>query len=517
MGCVLGDLTESGRTDLTVYYWGRSPVAFLRRATPAGGGTGELSAASFVPRELVPSVPRWFSNTATMADLDGDGHVDLVVGNYFADGSRILDSTAGGTESMASSLARADNGGGVHILRWEGARRGAEPDVSFGEVRGALPDRALHGWTLAAGAADLTGDLLPDLYLADDFGPDRLLVNRSTPGHLAFGLAEGVKGFATPNSKVVGRDSFKGMGVDFGDLGQRGLLDMFVSNITSPYALEESNFAYMNTGDSGSLRRGVAPFVDRSEEMGLARSGWSWDVKLGDFDNSGRLEVLQAVGFLTGHVNRWPELQELAMANQALLRDPAIWPRFRPGDDLSGHEPNRFYVRAESGRYSDFGAALGFDQHAASRSIALADVEHDGRLDVAVADQWAPSYLFHNESPNPGRFLGLDLRLPAAGAATPTTEVLDRQPAGVASRPAIGAEVMVTYPDGRRFTSQVDGGNGHGGRRSPEVQVGLGDVPANRAVQVELRWRDTQGLARGQVLHVLPGWHTVMLASGQGV
>jgi hypothetical protein len=37
---------------------------------------------------------------ATQADLDGDGHVDLLIGNYFQDGARILDAKAGGTEVM---------------------------------------------------------------------------------------------------------------------------------------------------------------------------------------------------------------------------------------------------------------------------------------------------------------------------------------------------------------------------------------------------------------------------------
>ena len=61
--------------------------------------------------------------------------------------------------------------------------RGDRPTVRFARrVVGAVRSEALRGWTLAVGAADLDGDLLPELYFANDFGPDRLLHNRSTPG-----------------------------------------------------------------------------------------------------------------------------------------------------------------------------------------------------------------------------------------------------------------------------------------------------------------------------------------------
>src|SRR5262249_36733216 len=154
-------------------------------------------------------------------------------------------------------------------------------------------------------------------------------------------------------SKVLGGDSFKGMGVDFADLFGRGLLDIFVSNIAAEYALQESHFLFVNTGEPGRMREGAAPFVDRSEPLGLSCSGRGWFAKSADLDNSGRLDLLQATGFLRGRITRWPELQELAMANPTLLRYPQIWPRFQPGDDLSGHTVNPFFVPGAHGRYVD--------------------------------------------------------------------------------------------------------------------------------------------------------------------
>ena len=40
--------------------------------------------ASFAVAELVPGLAqRWWTATATFADIDGDGHQDIIVGNYY--------------------------------------------------------------------------------------------------------------------------------------------------------------------------------------------------------------------------------------------------------------------------------------------------------------------------------------------------------------------------------------------------------------------------------------------------
>lgn len=93
MGCLPGDLNEDGLMDIVVYYWGRTPLAFLHKSTTQTNGH-QLSNDSYVRQALAPGGERWFTNAATFADLDGDGHADLIIGNYFPDGSRILDATA---------------------------------------------------------------------------------------------------------------------------------------------------------------------------------------------------------------------------------------------------------------------------------------------------------------------------------------------------------------------------------------------------------------------------------------
>lgn len=512
MGCLPGDFNEDGLIDILVYYWGRTPVIFLRKADIAAHTPVTLARNLYVPTELVAEQARWYTNCATQADLDGDGHIDLLIANYFPDGARVLDAKATDHEQMQDSMTRAYNGGRKHMFLWAGGRAGNNPAASFREVDAGLSHEAATAWTLAVGAADLNGDMLPEIYFANDFGPDRLLYNRSTPGHLRFDLLEGRKTLTTPNSKVLGKDSFKGMGVDFVDINGDGWLDIYVSNIAEDYALEESHFVWVSTGEVELMKQGIAPYVDRGEALGLSRSSWGWDARFVDLDNDGVNEALQATGFMKGSVNRWPELHELAMANDQLLHRLGSWPRFQPGDDLSGQKPSPIFVRASDGRYYDLADELEKGVPEVSRGIAVADVNGDGRLDFARANQWMPSYFYLNESPAPGAFLGLHLLLPASGdKATALAERSGHPGADLYGSPAIGAVATIRLADGRKLVAEVDGGSGHSGKRSPDLHFGLGSLPSDTNLKVDIDWRDTTGQLRHNALQLQPGWHTVRL------
>ncbi|MEM9553194.1 MAG: CRTAC1 family protein [Acidobacteriota bacterium] len=518
MGCLPGDFDENGRADLLVYFWGRTPVLYLQRAPENRRQMRvAIDAAVFEPVELVANGGRWYTNAMTRADVDGDGHPDLVVGNYFQDESRILDPNADGSERMQDSMSRARNAGRSRLLLWAGAADASaqRPDVRFVDVTDtALDDPVAHGWTLAIAAADLDGDQLPELYFAQDFGPDAMLHNRSTPGKVELVAVTGRRGLRTPASKVIGRDSFKGMGVDFGDLNQDGHLDLFVSNIAEEYALEESHFAFISTGDVDAWAEGRAPYIDRSEDLGLARSGWSWETKIADFDNDGVLEAVQATGFVRGVTDRWPELHEVAMGNDQLLKHPDAWPRVQPGDDLSGDLHNPFFVRGETGRFLDIAPMIGFGQTQVTRGIAVADVDRDGDLDIAIANQWDTSRVYRNDAPAPGASLDLTLLVPLNPTQTRVfTGVIPAST--VPARFAIGAEARVTLPDGRVLVAQVDGGNGHSGARSPRLHFGLGTIDdPDTLIDVAVRWRAPDGSVHSETLEARLGANTFVLGWG---
>ena len=509
MGCLVGDLNEDGWPDLLVYYWGGAPMLFLRR------GDREIGPDAYVAQATVPTETRWYTNAATLADLNGDGHVDMVFGNYFADDSHVLGAAEGravGAPRMHDSMSYARNGGSNRILLWSDAAGGPMPYVEFEDVSGVLTRGVADAWTLAVGAADLDGDLLPEVYFANDFGPDHLLHNRSRGGELAFAVLRGKRALGKPKSKTLGNDSFKGMGVDFADVDGDGLLDIYVSNITGPWSLQESHFVFRNTGDPDAMRKGVAPFVDDSERLGLARSGWAWDVKLADFDADGVLEAVQATGFVQGHVDRWPQLHELAMANDELLKHPNAWPHFVDGDDLSGHQYNAFFVRGRGGRYVDLARTLDLEPAGpfVSRGVAVADVDGDGDQDFAVANQWRGSVLYRNDSASPNAFLGVRLLVPVIGSGTGAPRVIAGLRSVPSTRPALGAAVAVALPGGDELVSFVDGGNGHSGARSANVFLGLGPR-WGAELEMRISWRNAHGRRRDVALALPPGWHTIVL------
>ena len=126
-------------------------------------------------------------------------------------------------------------------------------------------------------------------------------------------------------------------------------------------------------------------------------------------------------------------------------------------------------------------------------------MDHDGKLDVLIANQWANSTFMHNTGAARD-YLGLRLLLPAIGP--------DALP-----RAAVGASVTVTRSDGTRLTQQLFPTNGHTGVNAPELLFGLGRPGTAGTLAVTVRWRDSAG-QHTMSTTLDTGWHTLVLGAG---
>ncbi|MVU77349.1 RNA-binding protein [Nocardia sp. ET3-3] len=518
-GCIPGDFNGDGRMGLLVTYYGRTPILYLQRSDAK-----KLDAGAFRPVDMVPNPNtgdglyhgrRWITATAVVSDFDGKGKPDIFIGNYFPE-MDVLAPEGRRSLSMPDGFATAKNGGESKIFTLDTYASGHDPDVRYSEVSDAFPIGMNTGWTLAAAAIDLKGDQLPDLYVANDFGPDHLFVNKSTPGHIKFDYAVGHRDPQTPKSSVMGQDSFKGMAAEWGDLCGNGKPDLFVSNIAVTWGLMEGHFAFCNTAKDGAdaarrLDAGDAPFVNRAADMGVAFDTWGWDAKLGDFNNSGHNELVQANGMIKGKVNRWPQIQEIGTMNDDLVKYPYAWPIIGPDADLAGSDPVAFYAPDGNGKFVNLTHALGMDTPVPSRGIAVGDTSGNGALSIAVARQWGdPSYYHNNRAADAGQFLGLKLFKPTYPGTDVTTSISGKPILGV---PAVDTQVEVRTPDGRLHIGHLDGGSGHTGKRALEVHIGLGQIDPNTPLDVLLRWRDANGGSHEQTIKLAPGWHNVKLTA----
>ncbi len=163
MDAVWGDVDNDGWPDLYLVRWGHD--ALYRNL--GDGRFEEVTEALFRRRDGSPGTDWANGNAAVFLDFDLDGRLDVYVGNYFreVDLWHLED-----TRIMHDGFERSRNGGSSFLYH-------QEPDGTFTEMAAALGIDD-SGWTLAVGSADLDNDGWPDIYCADDFGPDQLFLNR---------------------------------------------------------------------------------------------------------------------------------------------------------------------------------------------------------------------------------------------------------------------------------------------------------------------------------------------------
>ncbi len=309
------------------------------------------------------------------------------------------------------------------------------------------------GWSLDAGISDVDNDNDLDLYIANDFGQDRLY------------LSNGDGTFTDVTERAIGHETFKGMNIDFGDFDGDGFTDGYVANITTPEYLKEGNMLLLNNGNGS--------FSNVASATGTFDGGWGWCARFFDFDQDGHLDLLAVNGFVSsGQQTYWEDLANVAVDPGFDPADSTQWP-VMGHRSLSGHEANRLFRNRGDGSFEEVAQKYGLADKRDGRGIALADFDEDGDLDVYVANQGAPGALYRNDVGNLHHFLELTLE----GKRS--------------NRNAIGARVQVTTGGAGsraplRLTREVNGGNGYASQSTYRLHFGLGT--SDRIEKVTVFW-----------------------------
>ncbi|HJQ20530.1 MAG TPA: CRTAC1 family protein [Gemmatimonadaceae bacterium] len=428
MGSVWGDFDNDGREDLLVYRYGY--LTLLKN----------VDGTHFADVTEAAGLKRWMnSNGAIWVDYDRDGLLDLYVTAYFRSDIDLWHLTT--TKIMHNSFEYATNGGKNVLFHNLGGGKFADvtDQMGVGSTR----------WTLAAASADFNDDGWPDIYLANDYGPEELYLNDHGERF-------------TLSTAGLEAESKSGMSVALGDVYNRGRLDVFVTNISERGYLFQNNNLRLNVlNETGKFRNVADPVV--------ADAGWAWGAQFGDLNNDGSNELFVANGFISADRthNYWYSMSKIAGANGALFEDAASWPAF--GNlSLSGYEPSRVYLSRGLAGWADVAARVGVTDSLDGRAVALADLSNRGAVDVIVADQNQRPVLYRNQ-PAPGNHW---IELSLHGSRS--------------NRSAIGAEVTITTRDGQKQRRVVDGGMGFASQNDRRLHFGIG---RNEFVdRVEIRW-----------------------------
>jgi hypothetical protein len=412
MGVAVGDYDNDGRPDLFV-----TNVNGNQLFHNNGDGTfTDVTAKAGVAGGVYAGRKMW-SVGAAWVDYNNDGLLDLFIANYcqwdpdteqpcLINGNRVSCNPRM-YKPLPNTLYR-NNGDGTFT------------DVSAETGIAAHPGRGM-----GVAVADFDGDGYPDIFVANDDLPNQLFHNKGGKSFEEVADEVGV-------SLAEGGNVISGMGVDFRDLFNRGLPDIWIT------AMEKQTFPLFKNLGHGQFAEDT-PMAG----LGLATAQMSgWSNAIVDLDNDG-----------------W---KDLYVARSNVIDNVALFTQRQYG------EPNTVFRNLGTGKFQDVTSTTGpaFQMPAVNRGAAFGDLDNDGRMDVVVNVLNGKAKVFHNTTKNENHWLLLKLT-------------------GVKSnRMGIGAQIRVTAADGSIQYNHVTTSTGYASSSDPRVHFGLGASRVAKEIQI---------------------------------
>ncbi len=471
--CALfADVDNDGRQDLIVVCQNQ-PLLFLNQ----GGGQFKQKLDAF----RFANLPQGTFAGASIADYDRDGWLDI----YFC-----LYLYYRGTEQYKSPSPYYDAQNGPPNFLMRNQRDGTFRDVT---AETGL-DRGNNRYSFCCGWADYNRDGWPDLYVVNDFGRKNLYRNN------------GDGTFTDVASEAGVDDVGAGMSVCWLDYDGDGAEDLYVGNmwtaagkristqdIFQKDSPEDVRALYRKHAMGNSLFRNAGNhiFQNQSAAAGIEMGRWSWSSDAWDFDHDGFPDIYITNGMVSGESGEdlnsffWRQCVANSPAEGHTSDDyergwEAINEAIRSGGTWSGFERNVFYANNRDGSFSDVSGAVEMDFLQDGRSFALADFDHDGRLEGFLKSRNAPQ-----------------LRVLKNAIKDLPPSISFRLRGAKSNRDAIGATITVET-DRMRQTRSLQAGSGFLSQHSKELLFGLGDSKV--IVRASIQW--PSGLM--QEIHDLP-------------
>ncbi len=340
-----------------------------------------------------------FTTHAAFFDYDKDGDLDVyILNNSFIPVSSLGYVNKRNLRANDWDIPEILKGGGDKLLRNDD---GIFTDVS--EAAGIFG--SLIGFGLGVTIGDVNKDLLPDIYVSNDFYErDYLYINQ---------------GDGTFNEEIkdwVKHLSISSMGADMADINNDGYPEIFVTDMlpeqdqrlkeTSSfesydvYQLKKSrDFYNQYMQNSLQLNNGDNTFSEIAFYSGVAKTDWSWGALLFDMDNDGYRDMYVSNGiyhdltdqdFMNFFAN--DIIQRMILTGKKEEVDSII--RKMPSTPISN------YAFKNNGdlTFSDATNDWGFDEPTFSNGSAYGDLDNDGDLDLIVNNFNMPVSIYQNNS-----------------------------------------------------------------------------------------------------------------------
>ena len=398
-----------------------------------------------------------YSTQAVFFDYDGDGDLDMYLLNH------------------STHVERTPS---THPQRWP--RHPRAGDRLYRNDGGHFVDASdqahiyggVEGYGLGVVASDLNGDGCPDLYIANDFQEDDFLYYNNCDGTFTESIATS-----------VGHTSHASMGVDAADFNNDGRPDLMVLDMLpereqtlKTSANAESFDVYNQKLEAGyhpqyarntlQLNRGRRRFSEIGYLAGVFATDWSWAPLFADLDNDGYKDL-----FITNGIYRRPnDLDYLAYVSnpvvQASLRDgmagfSRALIRKMPQVPIA----NYAYHNNRDLTFTNQARAWGLGQPGFSNGAAYVDLNNSGALDLVVNRVDAPAAIYRNHAREltKNHYLRVVLKGSGANTAGIGAKVIIRQRRRAGKGGTV--QMLEQYPT-RGFQSSVD----------PRLHFGLGSA-----------------------------------------